>query len=478
MDFLSDTESESENNLVHDNPIFKPKELNNLLLKQITNIAEAYPVIRVVGDIINFKIWKRAGCSFDISLDDNKFNCKVWEMDGLLPELVQEYSNTQCVITGYLKATYYYGHKFVINVKSIEKLNNDTKLKDLKLFCQNHGYFNNKKNINWNNVNKIGVISKIDTQGYDDFKNQFKIPIKITLEQITLEGPKTCKECIKSIKKLFDHDVIIIIRGGGDTSEISNSFDCVELFQMIKKSNVPIITAIGHEQDKGDKLLITNVSDVDYPTPTSCAKDLNQRLYLPILEIIDNKLENNQELFNQLLEDENNKLYSGLSCFIKQLLKDKFGGRIIEVEDENCIIIKKDGKYYKNEINFNNELNFTHQDIMLREKLLDSLDERDIVIVNQCYLKLDKKQHVLSSNIEDIIVKIKKIQKLEDKFSASLFKKHNQYYLKNLNKSENMNTLIKINELLLWYKNCIEISLDGEDVLNISDIYHFIKSNF
>ena len=37
----------------------------------------------------------------------------------------------------------------------------------------------------------------------------------------------------------------------------------------MKKSNVPIITAIGHEQDKGDKLLITNVSDIDFPTPTA-----------------------------------------------------------------------------------------------------------------------------------------------------------------------------------------------------------------
>ena len=55
----------------------------------------------------------------------------------------------------------------------------------------------------------------------------------------------------------------MIIRGGGDTSGISNSFDTIELFDAIYSSKIPIITAIGHEADTGDKLLITNVSDYD-----------------------------------------------------------------------------------------------------------------------------------------------------------------------------------------------------------------------
>lgn len=479
MEFLSDTDSESEiKNSTPVDVVFKPKELNNLLLEQITNIANTFPVISVLGDIINFKIWKRSGCSFDISLDDNKINCKAWEKDGLYPEGVKKYNNTQCVITGYLEATYYYGHKFVINVQSIDKLNNDTKLKDLKLVCQNKGYFDNKKEVDWNKINKIGVISKVNTQGYDDFKNQFKVPIEITLEQITLEGPKTYKECIQSIKKLCDQDVIIIMRGGGDTSEISNSFDCIELFESIKKSDVPIITAIGHEQDKGDKLLITNVSDIDYPTPTSCAKDLNKRLYLPLINILDIQLDYNQNVFNQLLQDENNKLYEGLSCFIEEFLKSKFGGRIVEIEDETSIIVKKDGKYYKNKLDFSDELKFTNQDVTLREGMIEALQERNISLIYQYYLKLNKKQHNLSSNIEDNIVKIKKNKKLEEKFIQSCAKKHAQYYLKTFNKSKNMSTLIKINEILLWYKQHLEMSSNGEDILCVENIYYFVKESF
>ena len=38
-----------------------------------------------------------------------------------------------------------------------------------------------------------------------------------------------------------------------------------------------------------------------------------------------------------------------------------------------------------------------------------------------------------------------------------------------------MSTLIKINELLLWYKQNVEMSLNGEDISDLKDIYYFIK---
>ena len=41
-----------------------------------------------------------------------------------------------------------------------------------------------------------------------------------------------------------------------------------------------------------------------------------------------------------------------------------------------------------------------------------------------------------------------------------------------------MSILIKINELLLWYKQHVEMSLNGEDILDAKDIYYFIKNSF
>ena len=67
-------------------------------------------------------------------------------------------------------------------------------------------------------------------------------------------------------------DIIIIIRGGGSTTDISLSFDCISLFKCIKDSTVPIMTAIGHANDCDDQLLITQISDINYHTPTTAAK--------------------------------------------------------------------------------------------------------------------------------------------------------------------------------------------------------------
>ena len=59
-------------------------------------------------------------------------------------------------------------------------MNNDTKLEKLKELCSQKGYFINKKSIDYSKIIKITIISKFKTQGFDDFVNQFKVPIKIS----------------------------------------------------------------------------------------------------------------------------------------------------------------------------------------------------------------------------------------------------------------------------------------------------------
>ena len=60
------------------------------------------------------------------------------------------------------------------------------------------------------------------------------------------------------------------------------------------------MTAIGHQQDKGDKLIITQISDMDFPTPTALAKDLNRIFLEPLIEIIDNQININDTGFLKL----------------------------------------------------------------------------------------------------------------------------------------------------------------------------------
>ena len=477
--YNTDTDSNSDNeiNSINNDKTYEPKELNDLLLSETQQIANNYPEISIIGDIKDLNIWNRSGCSFIITMNDSKINCKAWERNGFQPIDIEKFINTRCIITGCLKAEFYHVHKFVINVNSITLIHNDTKLKELKLICENKGYFENKKKVEWDNIKKIGIISKKNTQGYDDFNNQFKVPIDITLEPISLEGVKTSRECGEAIQKLQYTDLIIIIRGGGDTGEISNSFDVIELFDIIKKSNVPIATAIGHEQDKGDKLLITNVADIDFPTPTACAKDLNKNFYNLLIHILDDLLNSNEELFDDLLENNNAKLYKDLECYLEYFKKSIFGGQIIEVDNnETNIIIEKNGKYYKNNLNFDSELKLKKSDITLMDDIENALDEEDIAPIKENFNKINTNKDKLSTNIQDNIKTIEKNEKIEEKFSDANASKITQYYLKQIPKTSNLNNLIKIRKLLLWYKEQIEESMYGKDIDEIKDIYNFITN--
>jgi len=450
--------------------VYNPAELNKLLLNETSQIARKFNNIYLIGDITEFKKWSRGGCSFKLTHQRESVMCKVWERCGITPEEVKNYLNTKCLIIGDITAEYFNGHNFSLNVSSIKLQNNKTKTNELKEICQNKKYFENKKKIDWEKISKIGIISKKSTQGYDDFCNQLKVPLEINLEEICLEGCKTSSECIRSIKKLQECDLIMIIRGGGDTVEISNSFDKEELFETIKKSKIPIVSAIGHEQDKGDKLLITNVSDFDFPTPTALAKDLNKIFYQPVLKKLNQMIDKNNDLFNDLIENEMSKFYKTLYGLIKEFLKDKFGGQIVEVgTDENNIIVKRNGHFYQVQLVLEKELNFTETDIKLKTKLLEALEEEDISKIDKIYTKLDT-GYKLTSNIKDYIKKIKEVNKLERKFDNVLPERIEKYYLKRCKTSGKYESLSKMKQMLLWYQNVLENG-EGEEVRRI---YKFI----
>ena len=71
------------------------------------------------------------------------------------------------------------------------------------------------------------------------------------------------------INNCKNYDLVLICRGGGSTEDIKASFDHLELFDAMKNSKVPIITAIGHSDDD---LIIDMVSDYKFTTPTEAGK--------------------------------------------------------------------------------------------------------------------------------------------------------------------------------------------------------------
>jgi exodeoxyribonuclease VII large subunit len=354
--------------------------------------------------------------------------------------------------------------------------NNDSRLKTLKEECDLKGYFINKKRIHWENVKKIGIISKKDTQGYTDFISQFKIPISIMLKEIALEGENTETDVNNAIQELQkgEVDIIIIIRGGGSTIDISNSFDKIGIFEILKKSVVPIITAIGHEADKDDKLLITNVSDYNYSTPTRAAVELNRIFITPKINKLHQYSDELTEKFNDNSEKEIEKEYLNLKCLIENVFKNKFGGLICKVDDDEFVIIQKDDKFYKNTIMFTVPLDITRQDIELKESTEEGIADQNISIIKSNILLLSD-DVILNELITETITKIENIEKKIDKFEEIKPYKLKSLYCKHYNLDDEQPDNKKISQLkrmYLWYIKLLE-NVINEDVVYIKSIYEF-----
>jgi exodeoxyribonuclease VII large subunit len=385
------------------------QELNEILFEKCCNITNDFSEISLKGEIVDCKLFKNnSGISFKIKDEFGMFNCKCWNYKNIDIFSIKSHENSTCIISGFIKVNYFNNHyDFVLELnKDIIKENNKSLIKSLKEECENRGYFINKKGINWNIITKIGLISKKETQGYNDFIKQLKVDFHIILKEIVLEGINTEKTLIDAINEFQEEDVeaILIIRGGGSTIEISNSYDKMTIFEVMRNSNKPIITAIGHEADKDDKLLITSISDIDYPTPSRLAIEINKNK----LRIIEEQLKNIKEKFLK-------KEYMRLNIYVEKWIKDKYGAIIINInEDDKFIIIEKNEKFYKIKMNLkkNNEIIITKDDLKMKNMIEDGIKNYDISLIKKFrdYLKEETELNEMIKEIIDNIIEFNEIR--------------------------------------------------------------------
>jgi exodeoxyribonuclease VII large subunit len=385
------------------------REINDVLFERCCSISDEFPEISLKGEIVDCKIFKNnVGISFKIKDEYGMFNCKCWNFKNIDIFVIRDNENSTCIVSGFIKVSYFNNHyDFVLELnKDIIKENNKSLIKSLKEECENRGYLINKKRIDWNSISKIGLISKKDTQGYNDFIKQLKVDFEIILKEIVLEGVNTEKTLIDAINEFQDEDVeaILIVRGGGSTIEISNSYDKMSIFEVIRNSYKPIITAIGHEADKDEKLLITSISDIDYPTPSRLAIEINKNK----LRIIDDQLKIIKDKFIK-------KEYMRLNIYVDKWIKDKYGAMIINInEEDKFIIIENNERFYKMKLNFkkSNEIFITKDDIIMKKMIEEGIKNYDITIIKKFRDYLTDKTD-LNDMIKEIIDNIIEFNELQ-----------------------------------------------------------------
>ena len=126
---------------------------------------------------------------------------------------------------------------------------------------------------------RIAVISSATAAGYGDFCNQLAnnprgYGFRAELFPAIMQGERVEESILSALdainNRLEEFDVVVIIRGGGATSDLSG-FDTYLLAASCAQFPLPIITGIGHERDD---TVIDKVAHTRVKTPTAAAEFL------------------------------------------------------------------------------------------------------------------------------------------------------------------------------------------------------------
>lgn len=130
---------------------------------------------------------------------------------------------------------------------------------------------------------RVAVISSATAAGYGDFyrqlsDNEYGFAFTAELFHATMQGEQVEQSIIAALdrinKRADSFDCVVIIRGGGATSDMSG-FDTLALAENVANFPLPVITGIGHDRDE---TVLDMVANTKVKTPTAAAALLISRL--------------------------------------------------------------------------------------------------------------------------------------------------------------------------------------------------------
>lgn len=123
---------------------------------------------------------------------------------------------------------------------------------------------------------RVAVISSASAAGYGDFcrqlaENVYGFAFGVELFEAVMQGEQVEPTVIAALERIYrridDFDVVVIIRGGGATADMSG-FDTLLLAENVANFPLPVITGIGHDRDE---CVLDIVAHTRVKTPTAAA---------------------------------------------------------------------------------------------------------------------------------------------------------------------------------------------------------------
>ena len=225
---------------------------------------------------------------------------------------------------------------------------------------------------------RIAVISSETAAGYGDFCNQlannpYGFQFRTWLFPAIMQGEEVEKTIIQALNRindvLEDFDAVVIIRGGGATSDMSG-FDTLSLAENVTNFPLPIITGIGHERDES---ILDMVSYTRVKTPTAAASFLISHLK----EVLDAILDSQNRL-TRLAQQKLTQLSAQLST-IAEMLPRVFSTAKVRQE------ARIDGLYSR-------ILSMIQQKIITQKAIVGQVEERIPMLLER---RLTTERHLL-----------------------------------------------------------------------------------
>ncbi|MBC5996052.1 exodeoxyribonuclease VII large subunit [Romboutsia ilealis] len=361
-------------------------EANSYIKRILVNDPILYN-LKVKGEISNLKVHSSGNVYLSLKDENSKINCVIFKSNH--DKSLELKNGTKVIANGYISVYERDGsYQLYINSIEIEGIGNlYIEFNKLKEKLSKEGLFDHKYKKAIPTIPKsIGVITSPTGAVIRDIINVIKRrypKVAVKLYPVTVQGNKSANDISEGIRffnSMKNVDTIIIGRGGGSIEELW-SFNEEIVAREVFKSEIPIISAVGHETDF---TICDFVSDMRAPTPSAAAE-----IATPSLLDLEFKLNNirnrmNRSLMNQVQIDKHrlNSVFEMINNYLKSYtIKDN--------------IIQLDKIYDKITFEVENNLNIEKERLINMGAILHNLSP--LSTIDRGYSIVQKEGKVINS---------------------------------------------------------------------------------
>lgn len=295
-------------------PQYKVSQFNRVF-KEV--IETNFDYLKIIGEISEIKTATRGQLYITLKDGTSILSGVIWDTKKKFLDFKLEIG-MEVIVSGKITTWSRFKTTYQIDIDKVELAGQGALLKlieDRKKRLESAGIFDQDKKKPLPYLpQKIGVITSPTGSVIYDIINRIRdrFPLKIDIWPVAVQGVDAPEQIIQAIQGFNSSyyknkpDIIIIARGGGSTEDLM-AFNDEKLALSVFESEIPIISAIGHETDT---TIIDYVSDLRASTPTAAAElsvpmriELSQALNslsIRIKNFMDNKIRINNEYLNNI----------------------------------------------------------------------------------------------------------------------------------------------------------------------------------